>query len=87
MVRIIIYALLIYLAYRIVKSWSGLSLDSSSKRSQRPAKSEETELIRDPHCGIYFLKQRGFEARIGGESRYFCSPECRDKYMSIHKKD
>ena len=32
-----------------------------------------TELVQDPQCGIYFVKQQGVEARIGGQTVHFCS--------------
>jgi hypothetical protein len=79
-----LYAILIYVGYRIVKPWIVSFIDSSQ---DAPAASpEETELIRDPQCGTYFLRQRGVEARIGGKRIPFCSEECRDKYLVTHRE-
>ncbi len=84
MTRFILYGILIYVVYRILKPWVVSLLKPSEDSSV--ASSEDTELIRDPHCGTYFLRQRGVEARINGQKVYFCSEECRDKYMLTHGK-
>lgn len=44
-----------------------------------------TELVQDPQCGIYFVKQQGVEARIGGQTVHFCSESCRGKYLDKHR--
>lgn len=86
MLRLVLYAILIYLAYRILRPWV-ISLIGSSKEDHHASSSlEEAELIRDPQCGTYFLRQRGVEAKIGGRSVYFCSEDCRDKYLVSHKE-
>ena len=37
------------------------------------------ELVRDPVCGTYVPRDAALAARVGGETRYFCSTACRDK--------
>jgi hypothetical protein len=85
MIRLIFYGFLIYVGYRILKPWVTSLLQPSRKDPHGGPSSQETELIRDPQCGTYFMPQRGIEARIGGRSVYFCSKECRDKYLVTHK--
>jgi YHS domain-containing protein len=84
MIRLILYGILIYFGYRIVKPWI-VSFMKSSEDNAVPS-SGDTELIRDPQCGTYFLRQRGVEARIGGKRIYFCSEECRDKYLVTNRE-
>lgn len=83
MIRLLIYGLLIYGAYRFLKSW-GRGLMGGSGDAAHHTRSENTELIRDPQCGTYFLKQQGVEARINGQSHFFCSKQCRDEYARKH---
>jgi len=86
MIRLVFYGILIYLAYRLLKRWiASLGGSSTSNPPQRPS-AEEADLIRDPQCGTYFLKQRGVEARIGGRTVYFCSEQCREKYLLSHRE-
>jgi uncharacterized protein len=84
MIRLIFYGLLFYFGYRILKPWVVSLLQSHQGNPPGEPSSEEAELIRDPQCGTYFLTQRGVEAKIGGRSVYFCSKECRDKYLVSH---
>jgi YHS domain-containing protein len=84
MIRVFLYGILIYVGYRIVKPWI-VSFMKSDEDNSVPS-SEDTELIRDPQCGTYFLRQRGIEARIGGKRIYFCSEECRDKYLVTNRE-
>lgn len=83
MIRLLIYGLLIYAAYRFLKSW-GRSLMSGGSEENRGSPSDNTELIRDPQCGTYFLKQRGVEAHVNGQRLFFCSKQCRDTYFREH---
>jgi hypothetical protein len=87
MVRLIIYGILFYLGYRILKPWVAPFLGGSEEEPHAGSPPEEAELIRDPQCGTYFLRQRGVAARVGGRSVYFCSAECRDKYLVNHRQD
>ena len=86
MIRLILYGILFYVGYRILKPWVASFMRSSRENLHGQPSSQEAELIRDPQCGTYFLTQRGVEARIGGRSVYFCSTECRDKYLVSHQE-
>jgi len=39
-------------------------------------------MIKDPFCEMYFPKRDGVHQKLDGEDLYFCSAECRDKYMA-----
>jgi len=39
------------------------------------------ELKRDPVCGTYIPADNSVRKLVHGETLYFCSPECRDKYV------
>ena len=38
-------------------------------------------LVRDPVCGVHISEERALALRNEGEVVYFCSTDCRDKYM------
>ena len=40
------------------------------------------ELKKDPVCGTFISTETAFQKAVGGETMYFCSKECRDKYKS-----
>ncbi len=83
--RILLFAILFFLGYLVLKSL-GASLLKHRGRDDGESDSGSTELIQDPQCDIYFMKQHGIQARIGGQTFYFCSEACRDKYIEAHRK-
>lgn len=83
MVRLLVFALLIYLGYRFLKSRisSMLTPGEDATRLKTPGGLQDAEMIRDPQCGVYFLKNQGVAARVQGETLHFCSTACRDSYL------
>jgi YHS domain-containing protein len=46
----------------------------------RPPSAGGGALKRDPVCGTYVPVDNSVRKVVAGETLYFCSPECRDKY-------
>jgi hypothetical protein len=84
MIRLLLYGFIIYVVYRFLKSWAK-SLTGPDGNIDGITKSDNTELIRDPQCGTYFLRQQGVEARVDGQKLFFCSEQCRDAYLREHR--
>ena len=40
------------------------------------------ELKKDPACGTYIAAAGSIQETVGGETFYFCSKQCRDKYVA-----
>jgi YHS domain-containing protein len=38
------------------------------------------ELKKDPVCGTFISTATSIQKRVGGETYYFCSAECRDQF-------
>ncbi|MDY0042913.1 MAG: hypothetical protein RBS57_21590 [Desulforhabdus sp.] len=85
MIRLLFYILIAYLAYRLFKMFAGNLLRPRDETTSGNG-TEDTELIRDPHCGTYFLKRSGVKASVGGKQVYFCSTSCRDAYLLEQQK-
>lgn len=83
MIRLLILALIIYAVYRYLKPRLGLDRKTFGGENEP----REAELIKDPHCGAYFLKNHGVSAYIDGETVYFCSTHCRDSYIAQRRKE
>jgi YHS domain-containing protein len=43
-------------------------------------------LVHDPVCGMHLAEVLAIPARKDGELMYFCSAECRDKFLAAEKK-
>lgn len=72
----------------ITKAASGLSGTSPQQRagdSSRPQSSSAStaggELKKDPICGTFISTATAFQKFTGGQTHYFCSTECRDKFQ------
>jgi YHS domain-containing protein len=79
--RFIIFAVLCYLLYRLIK---GMFLSASKRPVGRDAAAGTTvvdEMVIDPVCRVYIPKREAITARSQGETVYFCSQECMKKYF------
>lgn len=86
MIRLLIFAALFYFCYRLLKGPIGSMLKDKLKPSDEEDSSlADAELIKDPQCGAYFMKQKGIEARVEGKTLHFCSRECRDKFLESRR--
>jgi uncharacterized protein len=76
---------LIYLVLFLVLRAVLRSLFSSSRSgkvaTRPPSVPPAGELKKDPVCGTYVSAADSLTRTVKGETFYFCSPECRDKYL------
>ncbi len=49
-------------------------------RGQRKGPRRVDVVVQDPVCNVFLPRNRAIEARIGGETRYFCSEACAQEY-------
>ena len=80
--RLLIFIAIIYIVYKVLKSWmlKNLSSGGSSASDRVPAEVDDI-MVKDPYCEVYFPKRKGIHLKVNGEDLYFCSPECRDKFI------
>lgn len=85
--RVIFYIIVAYIVYTLVKKITS-STQAPIKRGKGKAgygeagmgKAEETVL--DPVCESYIPKDRAINTTHGGKEYFFCSQECRDKFIT-----
>ena len=51
-----------------------------------PSDAVSRKLVRDPVCGMHLAEGLAITERSGGEPVYFCSEECRNKFMDEPRK-
>jgi YHS domain-containing protein len=51
-----------------------------------PSGAVSRKLVRDPVCGMHLTEGLAIVERSGGEPVYFCSEECRNKFMEEPRK-
>lgn len=84
--RLLIFLGLIYLCYRIFKSWMLPGASTSKTFAGKAADEIDNVMIKDPVCEVYFPKRDGVHLKTGGQDLYFCSSECRDKFIDMRLK-
>jgi len=81
MIRIIILAVVAYVFYRALRSWMFPAPDAAKSVADKNIGKIDDIMIKDPFCEAYFPKRNAVHLNIGGEDLYFCSTECKDKYI------
>ena len=87
MFRFLGYVLLVLLALTVIRNvarWITSALSQATKSTPVPTPKAgplSGELKKDPVCGTYTAGS--IQATIRGETFYFCSPQCRDKYVAL----
>ena len=65
--------------------WKLFAGDRKQKQVKNKAQEENLaasgEMIKDPVCGTYVRKDGDIRVRQGEAVHFFCSYECRDKYI------
>lgn len=80
--RLLIFIAIIYIVYKALKSWMLKNLPAAGPPVSGRASAEiDDVMVKDPYCEVYFPKRKGIQLRVKGENLYFCSPECRDKFI------
>lgn len=80
LIRFILISLLITLAVRaLFKLFGGIIEGAGGGR--RPTATPGAKMVKDPVCGTYIVQSRALMASRGGETAWFCSPECQDAWQ------
>lgn len=93
MFRVIFWLLGLVVAISVLRGIIGIILkglgDLLSPRSSQPGAPRPSpqvpltgELKKDPACGTYIAAATSLHEIVGGETFYFCSKQCRDKYVA-----
>jgi len=87
MIRALGYLIATLLVVAIVRSILQIVLKGFADLFHPPASANKTpqvpaggELKKDPVCGTFISTATAIQKRVSGETYYFCSPECRDKF-------
>ncbi len=82
MLRLLLLFLLILLVL-----WAAKGVLNDLGRLLGPRRSEKAdspladELVKDPVCGVYCPKKTAYKLKHQGHIYYFCSPQCREKFI------
>ena len=80
--KIILYAFLAYVVYLLIRFFA--ALNKASKPS-RTSKSASSLMVKDEICNTYLPKEDAVKEVYKGKEYYFCSSECRQKFLEQKK--
>lgn len=82
MIKFLILLVVGFLFYREVKKWMFKNQSYHGKVSSDKTGEIDDVMIKDPYCGVYFPQRNGVSLNENGQDIYFCSEECKEKYMA-----
>ncbi len=71
--RLLIFVLIGYFIYLLVKKSSAAKIDKKQEAA-------EEETFKDPVCGVYVAADDAIIGRLDGQRIHFCSMACLEKY-------
>lgn len=80
MFRLIIFIALIYLLYKMIKTFHRLKSERNENLQSKSTTDRGEELVEDPVCHTYIPLSQAYKKTISGKDYYFCSKQCSDKY-------
>lgn len=72
---------LVYLAWRTLKSWMAKNTTAFRPTDGRQPDALDDVMIQDPYCEVYFPQRNSVHLRHEGRDLYFCSDECKDRFL------
>ncbi len=87
--RFLLFVLLFYVIRAVfsrILGWNSTPNPSGNRRHRRDVRSGGIrsigeQAVKDPQCGIYLDRSLALPAQSGGETLFFCSEECREKFL------
>lgn len=81
--RLLIIIGLLYLLFRVVKKKIG---DFGASSFETPTDEIDDIMVKDPICETHIPRRESIHVRHRGEDYFFCSPECRDRFVALKEK-
>lgn len=78
-IKVAIVALVCYVLYRLFMNDNKKKAEKDAEKKKK--RTESGEMVKDPVCGTYVEKDSAITVRNGEQTLYFCSYECRKKYI------
>jgi uncharacterized protein len=83
MFRLIAFALIAYVAYRLARRWIFNRTRSTPVNGTDPGRIDDV-MVKDPQCGVYFPRRDGVPLRHAERDLLFCSRDCRDRFIAAN---
>lgn len=79
--RSLLFAVYAFIAWYVLRAVGRWLLQSPPKPERRDAGlPPDADMVRDPECGVFVLKERAVTRVVRGSVLCFCGEECAAKY-------
>jgi len=79
LVRLLLWLIFGFLAYTVFQAIKQALLKPPGPPPEKTSRGEE--MIQDPECSTFVPRSDAVKAQHNGKTLYFCSSDCRDKYL------
>lgn len=81
--KLIFLGIALYALYRLFANdfFKRREVDAQAEKEERDAKIAAGDMVKDPECGTFVSIEDSISVRDGERVFYFCSYECRDKFL------
>jgi YHS domain-containing protein len=80
MIRNFLGLAVVIIVYYALKTIFRAARKSYSEEDRAPARLKGEEMVLDPECRTYVIKDRAVTRRLRGKPSYFCSEACAQRY-------
>jgi YHS domain-containing protein len=85
---LVLLGITIYVLYKVLwkGEWFPTLFSSKPKKKGNHPQSEVVGMQRDPICGTFIPETHAIKYKKGKEIQYFCSEECKARFLDLRKK-
>lgn len=86
--KLIILGIAAYFLYRLFANdfFKKKKIDEEREKEEKEKLLAKGDMVKDPVCGAYVLKDGAISVKDGDEVWYFCSYECREDFLEKRNK-
>lgn len=77
-----------YFLYRLFKNdfFRKKKIDEAQEKAEKDRLIAKGDMVKDPQCGTYVLKEGAISVKNGEQTWHFCSYDCRDAFLERLEK-
>lgn len=83
MFKLIVFLVAGFLLYKLIMGDQKKKMAAKQKQTSQSV--EAGEMVKDPVCGTYVSSDSDIRVKQGDQVYYFCSYDCRDKFLEENK--
>jgi YHS domain-containing protein len=84
--RVFLVALIVWLLYRLIVTWLKNKRPNAAPKAQAPGQDGLHEMVQDDICKVYLPRNQALMLQHGGREHFFCSVECKNKFLESIKE-